>query len=232
MSNPNSRQRIRRVYGYQRAQPQTIVLTDVKLGNSRSLDAGSLMIHRDFFIINAASGSIYNAPPVIFAEYDEDLISFNWEDTASDTFNITFSNTPIVVLTMESTVLGLENVQPYVLSYTTNTLTIGVSALYSGSVRYRAIYSPTYPCVVQRNILEPTLYYNASAGTINPAGTSNFSSAYTPLQVGPPTDFFMSSYGSGGQADLNIVSSSYDLTTVQGELSSHFNESINYLAVE
>lgn len=230
MSNPNSRQRIRRVYGYQRTQPQTIVLTD-NTGNSRTLPAGSLLLHRDFFIVNAPSGSS-GLIPSDYAEYDEDLILFNWQDEATDTFNITFTGNPIVVLSMETTALGLENVQPYILSYNTSGLTIGVSALYSGSVRYRAIYSPTYPCVVQRNILEPGLYYNASAGTINPAGASNFSSAYTPLQIGPPTSFFMSSYGSGGQADLNIVSSSYDLTTVQGELSSHFNESINYLAVE
>jgi len=238
---PNSRQRLRRVYGAERAPSEKVEFVEAETGISRSFDASQLVVHRDFFIIFAPSGSKAEIPPVppppVYGEYDEDFINFDWTSEATRPFNITFSQQPIVTLEVENLNSGLEGVQPFLISYDTGQLTVGLSALHSGSIRYRAIYAPSYPSVVVRNVLEPTLFYTASAGFVDLNGQSDFTATYNAVTNPPaaPSQVFFGLYdiNSNNQADVSIAESgSFGVTFTQGYLTSYLNNRINYMAVK
>lgn len=229
MSNEFRRNRSKKVYGYERHQPVTIQI--VENGITKSLDNNKLLLHRDFYIIFEPSASLL-APPSLFAEYDEDYIHFNWTDSSSRSFNLTFTNNPIVVLTLESEASGVVN--PYLISRTTTDLTVGVSGFYSGAIRYRAINSNTgYPAVVRRNVLEPTLFYTAYAGYIDITSSATVTASYA--FVGPsPINVFLSTYDISGNnmADVWISSGSVGATNIGADLSGETTTRINFLAVK
>lgn len=234
---PNSRQRLRRVYGAERAPSDKVEFVEAATNISRSFDASQLMVHRDFFIIFAPSGSNPETPPAVYGEYDEDFVDFNWTSEATRPFNITFSQPPIVTLEVENFNTGLEGVQPFLVSYDNGQLTVGLSALHSGSIRYRAIYAPSYPSVVRRTVLEPTLYYTASAGYVDLSGQSEFTATYNAVTDPPtaPSQVFFGLYdvNSNNQADVSIAESgSFGVTFTQGYLTSYLNNRVNYMAVK
>lgn len=231
-SNDYKRNRSKRTYGYERQQPVTIQI--VENGVTKSLDHNQLVLHRDFYIIFETSSSIPN-PTVVtqsYAEYDEDFIHFNWTDTATRSFNITFSANPTVVLVLESEASGVVN--PFLLSRSTTGLTVGLSAQYSGAIRYRAINSNSgYPALVLRNVLEPALTYTAYAGFVDVSNASTVTASYA--FSGPGPDFvFLSPFNISGNdmADVWITSGSAGTTTTGADLSAETTTRINFLAVK
>jgi hypothetical protein len=237
---PNSRQRLRRVYGGERAPSDKIVFVEASTNITRSFDASQMQVHRDFYIVFAPSSSqspVIPPPAPVYGEYDEDLIDFNWQSEATKTFNITFSSTPIVTLEVENLGTGLEGVQPFLVSYTNGQLTVGLSAIHSGSIRYRAIYASSYPSVVVRNVLEPTLYYTASAGSVDLTGQSEFTATYSPVTSPPtaPSQVFFGLYDINGNNEANVSiaeSGSFGVAITQGYLTSYLNNRVNYMAVK
>ncbi len=221
--NQNKR---RKVYHYER-NPQE--LFDVVLGDvTRSFDRNSIILHRDFYLIRDHSGIII--PELEVGEYDEDYIGFSGQDTLSKTFNITFSALPIVTVQVEPT--GSYNINAYITSITTNSVTVGLSAPHSGNIRYRAINAATYPAVVVRNVLAPSLVYTASAGYIDLTSTSEFADPYSTLLPLASTIFF-STYDTNGNndADVAVVTSSYTTSVLSGSLSAPITNRVNFLAV-
>jgi len=229
---PGGKNQARRTYGYIRPPKQEIVV--VVNGASRSFDAQSMAYHRDFFrVINDALQSTAGGPsPIAFGEYDEDLISFNWTTSGSRAFNITFTATPIVVLDVIPNT-DLENINVF-LSYSSPTnLSVQVSAPFSGSVRYRAIYSPTYPIMVTRNVISSAFTYNAYAGYIDLVGINFFTASYTSFGS-PPSQAWFTPYdinGNNGASVALVGSSSYGLTSSSGDISSAIVDRINFLVV-
>jgi hypothetical protein len=229
-SNDYKRNRSKRTYGYERQQPVTIQV--VENGVTKSLDHNQLVLHRDFYIIFETSSSLPAPNPTVYAEYDEDFIHFNWQDTSTRSFNISFTANPTVVLVLESEASGVVN--PFLLSRSTTELTVGLSAQYSGAIRYRAINSNSgYPALVQRNVLEPSLTYTAYAGFVDVSNSSTVTASYA--FTGPGPDFvFLSPYNISGNdmADVWITSGSAGTTDIGADLSAETTTRINFLAVK
>lgn len=228
---PGGKSQARKIYGYIRVPKQevTIVINNV----TRSFDAQSMAYHRDFFhVINSALQSTTDFPVGVIGEYDEDLIPFNWESSNSSSFNITFTGLPVVVLDVIPNE-ELENVNVFLISNTNANLTVGVSAPFSGSIRYRAIYSNNYPVTVQRTVLSSSFSYTATAGYIDLAGVNFFTASYTSLGS-PPTSVFFTPYDINSNNDANVAlvnSGSYGLTSTNADISSAIVNRINFLAV-
>lgn len=81
----------------------------------------------------------------IFAEYEEGLICLNNATVGTITFNHAFSVAPYVVLTVEPTVDNQDNINVFGLTLPTQTgLLFGLSAPFTGCIRYRAAADSTY----------------------------------------------------------------------------------------
>jgi len=236
MSNDDyssGRNKRRKTYGYERAAPQNI---EVVIDNvTRSFDRNTVVIHRDFYLVrDVVSGSVF-VPTNVYAEYDEDRVAFNNTTQASKTFNITFSSQPAVTLfeIEPATNDNSQNVQPFIVSHTTTQVTVGLSAPFSGNVIYRAIYSPTWPALVQRNVISSSFFYTAQAGYIDLAAMTDFTASYGSLGS-VPSFVFLSTYdvNSNNQADVAFVATgSYTLTAVSGNVSAPITDRIYFMAI-
>jgi len=170
----------RKVVGYG-PQPKPVYDTYVDLANSQSFtyNEQETIRHRDYFEVKkqfVVSGVIPpNPTPVPFpvGEYDEGVITFDYSDGDAKyfNFNFTFSGNPYVVLTVDSND-DMSNINTYGITYASTGAYIGVSAPYSGNIRYRAIWASSYPAIVSSTFT--TSYFTASAGTSNPSNVTYY----------------------------------------------------------
>jgi hypothetical protein len=219
----------RKVYGY--IQPPKRLINAVVNNITKSFDAQSIIRHRDYFFLINDLLDTPNAVLPIFGEYDEDLISFNSVYFVTKSFNTTFTANPIVVVDVLSSDSG--SINTFISNITTTGVVVETSAPFVGVIRYRAIYSATYPTTVQRNVLSSAFTYNASAGYITVNNSSTFTASYASLGS-PPTEVFFTPYdvNSNGMANVAIVnSSSFGVTETSGDLSANIINQINFIAI-
>ena len=220
----------RKVYGYQTNKPRETQITVPDTGATYTLDLNKTLRHRDYFIIkNIISGAISGVTQSAFTQYDEGLVLFsNISDSGTGTFNFTFSSLPYCVLTVESASLYGENLNVYGLSVSTTGFSFGLSAPFTGSVRYRAIYSPTYPAYVSSSF---TSSITCSAGSARPNGVAYYTASYTALP-GTPFKFLDTAWDFDGIQDVDVAletqTSSSNTATV--EISAPMSSSIHFLA--
>lgn len=189
--NPNL---FRKTYGFSRRKPEVYEFIDVNSGITRSLDFQKVVRDRDFFIIRqgeglAAASIPPEPPPPPLAEYDEQLITFNGEDSLYQPFSFTFSNSPIIVFAINDDNEGpfndeevVEGVNLFGLAVDATGFTIGTSAPYYGTIRYMAVYSPTYPALVTRSITpDPGVPFLVSATQYTPSAEDAFDISYSAL---------------------------------------------------
>lgn len=216
----------RKTYGYQNNKPRIASVVDAQTQETYSLDLNKTLRHRDYFIIKDI---IFSPTVVEVAEYDEGLVLFSSiADSGVGTFNFSFSNTPIVVLTVESASLYGDNLNIYGLSLSQTGFTFGLSALFTGSIRYRAIYSPTYYAYATSSY---TASITASAGTTRPAGVDYYTASFNALP-GTPFSFLDTAWDFFGIQDVDVAlqtqASSSNAATV--EISSPMSSSIHFIA--
>jgi hypothetical protein len=232
---PGGSKQARRVYGYTRApeRPMQVVVNNI----TRSFDAQNYVYNRDFFYIyNDVLGSISasgTSSSPFTGQYDEDIITLNWETSATKTFNVTFASTPIVVLDVIQN-LDLENVNVYITAVSTTQVQIATSAPFTGTIRYRAIYAATYPATVQRNVISSAFSYTAVAGYVDVVGLSYFTASYTSLG-GTPTSVFFTTFDVNANSDANVAftaTGSYGTTSTSGDISSAIVNRINFIVVQ
>ncbi len=231
---PGGRNQVKIVYGYIRPpkQQNNFIVNDI----TKSLDSQSLEYHRDFYyLINSAIQGQFltQSSSSSYGEYDEDFISFNWETQKTKSFNITFTSNPIVVLEIPANA-DLENINAFIDSIGTTNFSVQLSAQFSGSIIYRAIYSPTYPVTVQRNIVSSAFTYEAVAGYANIVGQSYFTASYSALS-GTPTQGWFTPYDFNSSDDTGVAlvnSSSFGLTQTTGDISSAIVNRINFIIVK
>lgn len=196
----------RKVYGYQNNKPRVVAVVDPQTSVTYSLDLNKTLRHRDYFIIKSlTSGSITTAASsgsgFSVAEYDEGLVLFSSiADTKTGSFNFTFSNAPIVVLSVESASLYGENLNVYGFSVSTGSFTFGLSAPFTGSIRYRAIYAPSYPALATSSF---TASITASAGSANPGGLDYYTASFAALP-GTPFSFRDTTWDTLGNQDVDV----------------------------
>lgn len=236
MSNENNnrygsgRNLWRKVYGYQNNKPRVVEVIDTLAAVTYSLDLNKTIRHRDFFIISDVSnggGEIY-IPPEVLGEYDEGIVSMSYATAGTGSFNFTFTSAPYIVLSVDSASFFGENVNIHGFTYTTTGFTFGTSAPFVGTIRYRAIYSPTYPAYCTSSF---TSSITASAGSANPGGLSYYTASFDALP-GAPFSFRDTAWDSLNRQDVDVklqpqTSSSSDATV---EISSPMGSEIHFIA--
>ena len=136
-----------------RQKPQVIELLDANTLETYTFDLTKVVRHRDPYQLKFGRSST-DPNSFVYGEYDEGVFSFvAGEDSYDLVFNTTFSGVPYVVLEQNppgGSSAGLVNLAGGVLTDTGMTVYSSAEAQ-SGStlsVRYRAVYSATYPCLV------------------------------------------------------------------------------------
>jgi hypothetical protein len=223
--------------GSPRRAPETVNLVDPNTNVSYSLDLQRTIRHRDYFrIIQATSGSYVSTITTgayAVGEYDEGLIHFNNTSDASFNYNITFSSTPFVVYTIEASApaaLNQENINVFGFSKTTTSAIVGLSAPFSGTVRYRAAYATSYPATFTSAFTASMI---ASAGSESVVYVTAYTASYTELPS-TPTIFIQSpiNTSASGQPDvfLDPDETSFTVTTTNTEFSAPYSGSIDFIA--
>lgn len=219
--------RNKKVYVYNRSQSPKIV---------NGVDITTETINNSYFELGAAQEQgIAPSPPILLAEYDENVIDFTWEESKSTSFTFTFSATPIVTLEVLPSD-GLENIVAFLGNVTTTGITVNVSAPHTGQIVYRAINASSYPTVISRSVVSTSYYYTASAGYSDLINTSELLVGYSLLASSTsPTSLFITTrdINSNGDADVAVVDTgSYGLTSTPVSLSAPITNRVYYLAVK
>lgn len=218
----------RKVYGYSPNKPQVDTIVDTATATSRSIDLNQVIRHRDYFIIDGITGfSVMPTPPVFYAEYDEGLINLFNTDFSSGSFNFSFTQRPIVVLTVEGNGIN-DNIQVYGLTLNQSGFTFGTSAPFSGSIRYRAIHSNNYIAFASSAY---TSSITASAGAANPNGSSTYTAAFAALP-GAPFKFYSTSWDLEDLQDVDISHEVHSINDSSAtiDFSSTANSTVHYIA--
>lgn len=173
----------RRVYPRTRRKPVVETFVETLTNVTFSYDLNKTLRHRDFFIIK---GIFATGSSVVYAEYDEGLVKFSNEDFQTQAFSSCFSNVPdAIVLTVDPESDSSENIIPYGISFSACSMSIGLSAKFTGNVRYRAVYSSTgYPAIAT-SLFEPSSgTFSVIAGHVTASNSDSFT---VPHDFGGPS---------------------------------------------
>lgn len=225
------------VYPYNvRREPQVTQISIPGTGVTYSLDFNKTARHRDYFKVITFNST--SAVPFPVGEYDEGLIHFNSETSKAFSFNFVFTSTPVVVFTIESPASGVnplltntEYINAYGLSKSTTGSIAGVSAPYSGTVRYRAIFSSDYPTVCTSSF---SASFVCSAGTFTPTSIiTAYTASYDDLEASP--SIFLETpwdTGSVSEADVFLSRTSMNSAQATAEISAEIDSdtSIDFIS--
>ena len=234
----NNRNQWRKSYpiGLPRRAPNLISIsktdTDGVIHNS-VIDLNQIVRHRDAYFL--AADFIESD----YGEYDEGLIEFNNETLKVFSYNSTFSSSPTVVFSIGAGAdATTENINIYGVSKNTTGGVVGVSAPYSGSVRYRACYSSYYPRFfygVDASVSPTVGAFRASVDVEVPDNASFVTASWNALDSSPSA-VYATPYDDFGNYDANVaLSASVGTVTSSGivyEISAPISSSIYILAIE
>ena len=162
------------------------------------------------------------------AEYDEGVITFDGETEKLVTFNFAFSNDPYVVFTFEDSLIDdATSINFFGVDYPSVTGSIvGASAPFSGSVRYRAVYSPTYPAFASSSYSSS---FKVFAGKLNFNEATQFTASFQDL--GAPVQFRTSPHDRVGDdsSDVAITKDSITSTKATNTISAPLTNEIHFI---
>lgn len=215
----------RRVYSSRRRKPQVFTYINPATSVTHSLDLNKTVRHRDFFIIKGFESTSF--PSGITALFDEALIYFNWEDEKTHNFTFAFPDNPhAIVMTVHDDVSSSGGVYLQGISYNSESMTIGASAPFSGSVRYRAIWSPLvpeYPATVTSSLSPASgvLFTSAKQVDVQTALSGlglNWNVDYLALDQ-QPTHFWISHWSDGNETGIPVITTDgFDENTASGSV--------------
>lgn len=226
----------RRVYSFRRRKPVNTQLVDAETGVTFSYDLQQILRHRDYFIIKTTATASAVIPPIppplLLGEYDEGLVFFNNTDSAVASFDTCFSDTPdAVVLSVEPSPNNDDFIIPYGITFNSCSMSIGLSAPYSGAVRYRAVYSSTgYPINVTSSLVPASGTFQVSAGHITASQATEFTASHP---SGGSLDFFAkTAWDFFGNFDNNVFISEDNATSTStsGSISAPLSNPIYFIA--
>ena len=221
----------RKTYGFRRRKPKTVTLTDGATGIEYTLDLNKTSRERNPYLIKAGTQGLIPSP-FVTGEYDEGIISFLSSDQETSAFNFTFSSAPIVVLTLEPD--PEVDVNAFGLTVTDSGITIGTSAPFSGSIRYRAIYATSYPANVSSSF---SASFIATAGTGDLVNGDSFNLTFQTGIGTPASEPRVSVWDDNGNLDADVA---HNITTlnstlingnIAGTLSAPTTSEINFIVV-
>jgi len=229
-----NKKRYKKSYNYERYEPkyETVKFSDESI---LIIDKTRFSIDRQYYLtpapIYSLSGS--NSAEYPIGEYEEYTYSFSSFTTGSTiSFLTSFTNKPIVCIEILSSSNGLQNVSHFVKNINTTGFGIEFSSEFSGSIKYRAIFSSTYPAIVERTPDLPASFYTASAGTFYVDNSSNANITYSALPT-TPTNIFISPEDVGNNlSQVNLeVSGSVNVSSSTINISSNTVSYINFIVV-
>ncbi|NBP57059.1 hypothetical protein EBU71_11115 [bacterium] len=219
-----------------------VIITETKLGvdgntYTSTFDLNNVIRHRDKYELLGDPFDITN----LLGEYDEDLIHFNNESYKSFNYNFTFSSNPTVVYSQyipDSTQPNTENINIYGISRNASGGVVALSAPYSGTIRYRAAYAPSYPSYFTGTLasIAPTAgVFIASVDREVPDNQSFVTASWATLASVSPIPF-KSPYDDNSNFDGNVaLTTKYATLNSSGEvveISAPMSSSIYILAVQ
>lgn len=229
--NPNKK---KKTYSFNRSQPSKIVGTLVN-GKVEYFDETLVTVDNPYYVLNVPnSQGLAPPPPPVIAQYDEDVIDFNWTDTEVVSFNITFSQSPYLTLEILPAD-GLENIAFFASNLSTTGFIANISAPLSGQLVYRALVTPTFPVIIERVVVSSSFYYTASAGIIPASSNDTFLATYTAVSGAPPEHIFFTPIDDDNNGDACVgleETGSMGLTSTTVTFSAPVYNSIHYLAVK
>lgn len=222
----------RRVYSFRRRKPIRETLVDSETGVTFSYNLQETLRHRDFFIIRSSATASAVVPVANIGEYDEGLIFFNNTDSAIASFSSCFTNTPdAVVLTVEPSPNNDDYIIPYGITFDSCSMSIGLSAPFSGNIRYRAVYSPDgYPADVSSSFAPASGSFQVSAGHITASLATDYTASYA---AGSNIQFFAkTAWDFFGNFDNDVFISEDNVTdsSTEGTISAPLSNPIYFIA--
>lgn len=206
-----------------------MAIIDQQKAVTYSLDLNKTIRHRDYYIIQGIAGTnIIEDSGVVLAEYAEGLVTMTGGTGSTGTFPFTFTSSPIIVLTPENASFWGENVIVYGLTAGLSSFTFETSAPYSGTILYRAIYSPTYPAYATSSF---TASITASAGEAHVDTLHYYTASFTALPVNP-TRFVQTAWNFEPTNLVNVYFETQTTSSTQAtvEISAPFSRSIHFIA--
>lgn len=227
--------RYKKIYSYERYEPrlQNVSFSD---GTVSSIDVTKFIVDRQYYLIPGPLFFISSSGEVIYptGEYEEQTYSFSSFSTGSSlSFLNSFSAKPIVSVEILSSSNSLQNVSYFLKNISSTGFNIEFSSEFSGSVKYRAIYSSTYPAIVERTPENPSSFYTASAGAFFVGNDSTANITYDALPS-TPTNIFISPEDTGNnlsQVSLEVTGS-VNVSSSTINISSNTNSYINFIVVK
>ncbi len=219
-----------------------VIVTETKFGidgntYTSTFDLNQVIRHRDVYELAGDVADISG----LLGEYDEDLIHFNNETVKTFSFNFTFSSNPTVVYsqgTADPAQPNTQNLNIFGISRNASNGIVALSAPYSGTIRYRAAYAPSYPSYFTGTLasISPTAgVFVASVDSGMPNNQSFFTASWAPLASAGPISF-KSPYDDNSNFDGNVaLSTKYASLNSSGEIveiSAPMSSSIYILAVQ
>lgn len=204
----------RKVYSYSRRKPNIIETLDLTTSQSFSYDLQRIIRSRDYYVINRAA-ELDISTSIYMGEYDEGLVSFVDAFSATANFNFVFSGNPdAVVLTMETSGSN-NNINFFGTTFSTSSITLGLSAPFTGQIRYRAVYSAAgYPVQVTSSFAPASGTFTLAAGYATNLTTPVFSASFGTLIDGPPSLFYRTFWDLNSAFSFNDVDTVVDSTTL------------------
>lgn len=227
MSNltTGNRGAFRKQYSRFPAPPQIVTLSD-----NTQLDITKYQVHRDFYVKQVNMGLVNS---VQIGEYEEGCAVFDWADQElTVNFSTTFSSSPIVVINLNPYTDSLQNIKAEITSVNQTSFAVRLSAPYSGSVEYKAVYANSFPIPVVRQTLNPSLQYSLVYGAVIDASSSYFSASFN-LNSNVPDLAFYTPYSPANVGMFDITTGSFIGTnSVAGDLSDLYTGQINFIVIK
>lgn len=235
MSSYLNKSRIKKVYGYERYQPQYVQVAINELGTTEIIEISRRKIDRQFYFLPGKKEySTINTASYYTGEYEENISLVSLNVTQSTvTFATPFSFKPVVTIEILTSSNDLYNVNNFIKNITINGFDINFSSQFSGSFKYRAIYAANYPIIAERLPLLPSSYYTASAGSTSLNNSSTATITYSNLYE-TPTELFLGVEDSGNNMGQVFpqLSSSLTLTSTVVDISSQTDSILNFIVAK
>ena len=225
----------RKIVGYSTVKPVQQTVVDSITNLTVSYDLQTTFRHRDFFEVKRLRQGFFSddSLPISFSygEYDEGLVSFNPMTGEFElfNFNFTFSGPPYVTLDVDQ-VDSFSNINPYGITFSTTGAYIGISAPYSGTVRYRAIWAPSYPTLVTSAYTSS--WITASAGAVLVNNMDEYSSFFGALATLPEEIHQTAWDDSTGTSDIYIETKNITTNYINSSLSALYSNLIHFIIMD
>lgn len=219
----------KKTYGYIGAKPKYTQIVNVHTNVTYSVDANSILRHRDYYEIRGPYESIYLSGGYAIGEYDEGLIPFTMTGNTFVSFNFTFnfSQRPYVVFTIDPNGQNQENIIAYGISVSTTGAYMGISAPYSGNIRYRAVNAASYPAICSSSYSSA---FTCSAGSALVVNDTFYTANFTPMAG---VNFFLQTpwdFNNTNTSDVYLSASNIINGLVDTYISAEYNNYVDFIA--